>query len=79
MIFHNKRGVTLWSRLFLLFEFNAQICAADTLVGQQLSTGAIHDHAARLKDVGAVCHGKGHLCILLDQQDGHARLCGCPG
>ena len=22
--------------------------------------------------IGAVCHGKGHLCILLDQQDGHA-------
>ena len=37
----------------------AQISAAHALVGQQFGTGAIHDHTAGLKDVGAVGHGKG--------------------
>ncbi len=53
-------------------------CAADTLVGQQFGTGALHDHAARLKDVGAVGHRKGHLCVLLHQKDGHALLVDVP-
>ena len=52
----------------------AQVRAAHPLVGQQLGTGALHDHAAGLQNLGAVGHGKGHLCGLLHQQDGHALL-----
>ena len=59
---------------YTIFCLAAQICAAHALVGQQFSTGALHDHTARLKDVGTVCHGKSHLCVLLHQQDGHAFL-----
>ena len=57
-----------------IFCLAAQICAAHALVGQQFGTSALHDHTARLKDVGTVCHGKSHLCVLLYQQDGHAFL-----
>ena len=50
----------------LFFRLPAQIGVADALVGQQLGTGAVHDHAAGLQHIGAVGHRKGHLCILLD-------------
>ena len=48
---------------YTIFCLAAQICAAHALVGQQFSTGALHDHTARLKNVGTVCHGKSHLCV----------------
>ena len=67
-----KRRLT---RRFLSCKYSAaEVGFLDGFVGKHRLGVALHNDFARLKDVGAVRYRKGHLGVLLHQEDGGALL-----
>src|SRR6185369_10929753 len=48
----------------------AEISGADFFVVEQVRCGSFDRHAAGFQDIATRCYRKGHVCVLLHQQDG---------